>query len=63
MTSPMTINVLRDREGELEPWLLPKRVRRFTGFDDKVISLIYHTEISKNLVSTIIDGVIDEVMT
>ena len=56
----------RDRSGEYEPKLIPKGVRRFTGFDDKVISLysrgmtmseiqghleeIYHTEGVNHLV-------------
>ncbi|MCP5374868.1 MAG: IS256 family transposase [Rickettsiaceae bacterium] len=73
----LTVDVPRDREGEFTPQLLPKGVRRFNGFDDKVISLyargmsmseiqghleeIYQTEISKDLISTITDGVIDEV--
>ena len=77
--SQITVDVPRDREGEFAPQLLPKGVRRFAGFDDKVISLyargmsmseiqghleeIYHTEISKDLISTITDGVIDEVTT
>jgi putative transposase len=77
--SQITVDVPRDRAGEFEPRLLPKGVRRFAGFDDKVISLyargmsmseiqghleeIYHTEISKDLISTITDGVIDEVTT
>jgi putative transposase len=75
--SQITIEVPRDRNGEFAPQLLPKGVRRFSGFDDKVISLyargmtmseiqghleeIYQTEISKDLISTITDGVIDEV--
>jgi putative transposase len=75
--SKLTVEVPRDREGEFTPQLLPKGVRRFNGFDDKVISLyargmsmseiqghleeIYQTEISKDLISTITDGVIDEV--
>ncbi len=29
-----------DREGEFEPQLIPEGVRRFSGFDDKVISLL-----------------------
>jgi len=73
----LTVDVPRDREGEFTPQLLPKGVRRFNGFDDKVISLyargmsmseiqghleeIYQTDISKDLISTITDGVIDEV--
>ena len=73
----ITIEVPRDREGEFTPQLIPKGVRRFSGFDDKVISLyargmtmseiqghleeIYQTEISKDLISTITDSVIEEV--
>ena len=65
----------RDRSGEYEPKLIPKGVRGFSGFDDKVISLysrgmtmseiegyleeIYHTEVSKELISTVTDGVRD----
>jgi putative transposase len=75
--SQITIDVPRDREGGFTPQLLPKGIRRFNGFDDKVISLyargmtmseiqghledIYQTEISKDLISTITDGVLDEV--
>ena len=75
--SQIRVDVPRDREGEFSPQLLPKGIRRFNGFDDKVISLyargmtmseiqghleeIYQTEISKDLISTITDGVIDEV--
>lgn len=71
------IEVPRDREGTFDPKLIPKGVRRFTGFDEKVISLyargmtmseiqghleeIYHTEVSKELISTVTDGVINEV--
>lgn len=71
----LTIEVPRDREGEFEPELIPKGVRRFSGFDDKVISLyargmtmseiqghleeIYHTQVSKELISTVTDGVMD----
>ena len=71
------IEVPRDREGEYEPQLVPKGIRRFKGFDDQVISLygrgmtvgeiqehikeIYQTEVSKDLISTVTDGVIEEV--
>ncbi len=73
----LTVEVPCNREGEFIPQLLPKGVRRFNGFDDKVIFLyargmsmseiqghleeIYQTGISKDLISTIRDGVIDEV--
>lgn len=67
----ITVEVPRDRDGEFAPQLVPKGVRRFSGFDDKVISIyargmtmseiqghleeIYQTEISKDLISTITD--------
>ena len=35
----ITVDVPRDREGEFTPQLVPKGVRRFAGFDEKVISL------------------------
>lgn len=73
----IVIDVPRDRDNRFEPQLIPKRVRRFTGFDDSVISLyargmtmseiqahleeMYHTEVSKELISTITDGVMEEV--
>jgi putative transposase len=73
----LAIEVPRDREGEYEPQFIPKGIRRFKGFDDQVISLygrgmtvgeiqehikeIYETDVSKDLISTVTDGVIEEV--
>jgi len=73
----LTLEVPRDREGEYNPQLIPKGLRRFNGFDEKVISLygrgmtvseirghleeIYQTDVSGDLISTITDGVIEEV--
>jgi putative transposase len=73
----LTVEVPRDREGEYNPQLIPKGLRRFNGFDEKVISLysrgmtvseirghleeIYQTEVSGDLISTITDGVLEEV--
>jgi putative transposase len=73
----IVIDVPRDRDNRFESQLIPKGVRRFTGFDDSVISLyargmtmseiqahleeMYHTEVSKELISTITDGVMEEV--
>lgn len=73
----LKVDVPRDRDAEYEPQLIPKGIRRFKGFDDQVISLyarglttseiqghieeIYSTEVSKDLISTITDGVIEEV--
>jgi len=75
----LEIEVPRDRDGEYEPQIIPKGIRRFNGFDEQVISLyargltvaeiqghlkeIYHTDISKDLISTITDGVLEEVIT
>ena len=35
----VAIEIPRDRDGEYEPQLVPKGIRRFKGFDDQVISL------------------------
>jgi len=74
----LDLSIPRDREGEFEPRLVPKGVRQFDGFDDKVISLyargmtmreiqahlyeIYGTEVSHELISSVTDKVIDEVI-
>jgi len=73
----LPIEVPRDRHGTFEPLLIPKHQTRWTGFDDKVISLyargmtvreiqahleeMYGTEISPSLISSITDAVADEV--
>jgi putative transposase len=67
----------RDRDGSFEPLLLPKHARRFTAFDDSIVSLYargmtvreiqgylaeaYGTEVSPDLISTVTDGVMAEV--
>ena len=71
------IEVPRDRASEFEPQLIKKGQTRFDGFDDKIISMyargmtcreiqahlqeIYGVEVSPDLISTVTDGVIDEV--
>ncbi len=73
------IEVPRDRDSSFEPRLIRKGHTRFGGFDDKFISMyargmtcralqshlqeIYGVEVSPDLVSTVTDGVIDEVRT
>lgn len=73
----LPIAVPRDRQGTFEPQLIPKHQTRWTGFDDKVISLyargmtvreiqahleeMYGTEVSPNLISSITDAVSEEV--
>ncbi|WP_425362804.1 IS256 family transposase [Candidatus Tisiphia endosymbiont of Hybos culiciformis] len=71
------IEVPRDRRSTFEPAILPKRQKRFDGFDDKVLSLyakgmsvsdikvqlqeLYSVEISESLISQITDDVMDDV--
>lgn len=73
----MEIEVPRDRNGEFEPQMIKKHQTRFDGFDDKVISMyargmttreirghlkeIYGVEVSPDLISTVTDGVLEEV--
>ena len=73
----LPIEVPRDRAGSFEPQLIPKHQTRWTGFDDKIISLyargmtvreiqqhlseMYGTEISPTLISNVTDAVMDEV--
>ena len=67
----------RDRDGSFEPLPLPKHARRFTAFDDSIVSLYargltvreiqgylaeaYGTEVGHDLISTVTDGVLSEV--
>jgi putative transposase len=72
----MEIEVPRDRVGDFEPKIVGKHQRRFTGFDDKILSMyargmstreiqghleeIYGAEVSPTLISEVTDAVIDE---
>ncbi len=73
----LEIEVPRDRTSTFEPQILPKHQTRFTGFDDKIISLygrgmttreieshlkeIYGVDISPALVSQVTEAVSEEV--
>ena len=73
----LTIEVPRDRNGDFEPQLIKKREGRLNHLNDQVLSLyskgmtvrdiqsyledLYDTSISRELISTITDGVLDEV--
>ena len=73
----LPIEVPRDRHGSFEPQLIPKHQTRWTGFDDKILSLyargmtvreiqghleeMYGTEVSPALISSVTDAVLDEV--
>jgi len=73
----LPIEIPRDRHGSFEPQLIPKHQTRWSGFDDKILSLyargmtvreiqghleeMYGTEVSPTLISSVTDAVIDEV--
>ena len=75
----LPIEIPRDRHGSFEPQLIPKHQTRWTGFDDKILSLyargmtvreiqshleeMYGTEVSPTLISSVTDAVADEVKT
>jgi len=75
-SGPIDLQVPRDRDGSFEPQLVPKRQRRLSGFDDKVIALyarglttreiqghlheLYGTQVSPALISAVTDQVIEE---
>jgi len=66
----------RDRKGEFEPQLIKKHQTRWTGFDDKILSMyargmttreiqghlaeMYQVEVSPSLISEVTDGVMEE---
>lgn len=73
----LPIEIPRDRDGSFEPRLIGKHQTRWTGFDDKILSLyargmtvreiqshleeMYGTEVSPTLISSVTDAVMDEV--
>ena len=75
--SQVDLAIPRDRQGTFEPQLIAKYQRRFPGFDDKIVSMyarglsvreiqghlheLYGMEVSPQLISTVTDGVLEEV--
>lgn len=73
----LPIEVPRDRNSTFEPKILPKGQTRFTGFDDKILSMyargmtvreiqghleeMYQVEVSPTLISSVTDAVIEDV--
>jgi putative transposase len=73
----LPIEIPRDRNGSFEPQIIPKHQTRWSGFDDKILSLyargmtvreiqghleeMYGTEVSPTLISSVTDAVIEEV--
>jgi len=74
----LDVSVPRDRNSTFEPIIIPKGESRFTGFDDKIISMyslgmttrdiqshleeIYGVEVSPSLISQVTDAISEEVM-
>jgi putative transposase len=74
---PVAVKTPRDRQGSFEPQILPKRVTRLAGLDEKVIGLyaggmtvrdisahlsdLYGTEIGRDTISNITDAVLADV--
>lgn len=72
----LPIEIPRDRDGSFEPLIVPKHQTRWTGFDDKILSLyargktvreiqahleeMYGAEVSLTLISTVTEAVMDE---
>ncbi|MEI8570979.1 IS256 family transposase [Methylomonas sp. LW13] len=73
----LQLEIPRDRHGSFEPQIVAKHQTRWTGFDDKIISLyargmtvreiqshleeMYGAEVSPSLISSVTDAVADEV--
>ena len=74
---PVQVKTPRDRVGSFEPQILPKRVTRLAGLDEKVLGLyaggmtvrdisdhlseLYGTEIGRDTISRITDAVLEDV--
>jgi putative transposase len=72
----LPIDIPRDRHASFEPQIVPKHQTRWTGFDDKILSLyargmtvreiqghlqeMYGAEVSPTLISSLTDAVMDE---
>ncbi len=72
----LPIEVPRDRRGSFEPQIIPKHQTRWTGFDDKILSLyargmtvreiqshleeMYGAEVSPTLISNVTDAVLED---
>ncbi len=75
----LPIEIPRDRAGMFEPQIITKHQTRWSGFDDKILSLyargltgreiqshlqeMYGAEVSPTLISSVTDAILDEVKT
>ena len=76
-SGPVTVSVPRDRKGDFEPVIVPKRARRLGNLNTAILSLysrgmttrdieehlkeVYGTQVSRELISNITDVVVDEI--
>lgn len=76
-TGKLDISVPRDRVSDFEPQIIPKRVTKINGLDDKIISMysrglsvsdiqsqlydLYETEVSSGFISEVTNSVLEEV--
>ena len=76
-TGNIDISVPRDRESDFEPQIVPKRVTKINGLDQKIISLyakgmsttniqqqlfeLYETEISTSFISDVTEAIVEDV--
>jgi putative transposase len=72
----LPIEIPRDRHGSFEPQIIPKHQTRWSGFDDKILSLyargmtvreiqshleeMYGAEVSPSLISSVTDAVVED---
>jgi putative transposase len=72
----LELDIPRDRNGTFEPKIVGKHQRRFTGFDEKIVSMyawgmstrdisahleeMYQVEVSPALISTVTEGIIED---
>lgn len=75
---PVPIKIPRDRNGDFEPQVVPKHVRRIGGFNEMILSLyakglttgeiqahlseVYSADVSRDLISKVTDAVNDELI-
>lgn len=75
---PLMLDIPRDRAGSFEPQIIGKHERRFTGFDDKIVSMyargmsvreiqghlleMYQVQVSPQFISDVTDAVMAEVL-
>lgn len=76
-TGDLEVSVPRDRDSKFEPQIIPKRVSKINGLDDKIISMyarglsvsdiqsqlydLYETEVSSGFISEVTNSVLEEV--